>query len=106
MLDKFPSLLAVATLLVVSLAVAHEWAYYSEIGIHFQSLVSPTDYLSSTLVWLPYTVFPVLIGSGLSALQQSVKHSGPDAWSARVDKINKKMLWIGLHFFGIGFILL
>ena len=73
MLDRFPSLLAMATFFVLSLAVTHEWAYYSIIGSHFQSLMSPTDYLSSALLWLPYIAVTWAIMGILTALQWRIE---------------------------------
>jgi hypothetical protein len=53
-LDKFPTIITASTFFVLVLAVTHEWGYFWVIGTHFQTLMSPSDYLSSGLLWLPY----------------------------------------------------
>jgi hypothetical protein len=69
MLDRFPSLLAASTFVVLSLSVTHEWGYYSQLDPHLQALVSPTDYFSSALLWLPYIAVTYFILAVLTVLQ-------------------------------------
>jgi hypothetical protein len=68
MLDRFPSLLAASTFLVMSLSVTHEWGYYSQFD-HIQALVSPSDYFSSALLWLPYIAVTYFVLAVVTMLQ-------------------------------------
>jgi hypothetical protein len=54
MLDRFPTILVASTFLVLSLAVSHEWGYFSIVGVHFRGLMTAYDYFASALLWLPY----------------------------------------------------
>jgi hypothetical protein len=69
MLDRFPSLIAASTFLVLSLSVTHEWGYYSQFDQHIQALVSPSDYFSSALLWLPYVAVAYFLLTALTVLQ-------------------------------------
>jgi hypothetical protein len=51
-LEKFPSILAVATFIAISLVVSHEWGYFGIIGSDLQSLYTTYDYLAQLIVWL------------------------------------------------------
>ncbi|MGY3559809.1 hypothetical protein ACVWXP_003078 [Bradyrhizobium sp. USDA 4463] len=50
MLDKLPSVVTIATFSALSIAVAHEWAYFGVIGAELQSLYTSTDYIA-LLIW-------------------------------------------------------
>jgi hypothetical protein len=69
MLDRFPSLLAASTFVVLSLSVTHELGYYSQFDQHIQALVSPADYFSSALLWLPYIAVTYFVFAALTMLQ-------------------------------------
>jgi hypothetical protein len=47
---------------VLCIAFVHEWAYFGVVGRQFQSLMSPSDYVSSAISWLPLAVGTFLIG--------------------------------------------
>jgi len=88
MLDKFPSVLAATTFLILSLSVVHEWGYYSELGARFQTLVSAADYLSTALLWLPYIAIGWLVSALLSLLQ------------LRTGTLSHSRATFGFHFIG------
>ena len=47
MLDRFPTILVASTFLVLSLAVSHEWGYFSIVGVHFRGKMTAYDYFAS-----------------------------------------------------------
>lgn len=55
-LPRLPLIIGAATLLAILTTTVHEWGYFSEVGPHFQSSLTTTDYLTSSLVWLPASV--------------------------------------------------
>jgi len=69
MLDKFPSMVAAATFVVLSLSVTHEWGYYAQFDPHIQGLVAPSDYLKSALLWLPTIAITYFVMATLTVLQ-------------------------------------
>ncbi|MBR0962237.1 hypothetical protein [Bradyrhizobium japonicum] len=69
MLEKFPSMVAAATFIVLSLAVTHEWGYYAQFDPHIQGLVAPSDYLKSALLWLPTIAITYFVMATLTVLQ-------------------------------------
>ncbi len=52
-LRRAPAAVAALTGLILTASAAREWAYYRVIGMEFISLVSPTDYASAAVRWLP-----------------------------------------------------
>jgi hypothetical protein len=42
--------------------VVHEWGYFFVVGAQFQTLVSATDYLANSILWLPQML--ALLGGG------------------------------------------
>jgi hypothetical protein len=54
--ERFPTILAVTSFAVLVTTVVHEWGYFLVVGAHFQTLVSATDYLSNSILWLPQTL--------------------------------------------------
>jgi hypothetical protein len=98
MLDKFPSMVAAATFIVLSLAVTHEWGYYSVFDPHIQGLVTPSDYLKSALLWLPAIVITYFIMATLTLLE----------WRAsdfRFGERSRASKWI-THILGVNFVVL
>jgi tellurite resistance protein TehA-like permease len=69
MLDKFSSMVAAATFVVLSLAVTHEWGYYAQFDPHIQGLVAPSDYLKSALLWLPTIAITYFVMATFTVLQ-------------------------------------
>jgi hypothetical protein len=61
--ERFPTVLAAISFAVLITTVVHEWGYFSVVGIHFQALVSATDYLANSILWLPQTL--LIVGGGL-----------------------------------------
>jgi hypothetical protein len=54
--------ISVLTVLVLTVAVAHEWGFFFFVGRQFQALMTPSDYFSSVLGWLPSTMVFVFLG--------------------------------------------
>ena len=59
-LTSIPRVTAIAGSAAFLLSLGHQLAYFSIIGPRFQNLLSPQDYLTDTLVWLPGGVLFVL----------------------------------------------
>jgi hypothetical protein len=98
-LDKFPTIITASTFFVLVLAVTHEWGYFWVIGTHFQTLMSPSDYLSSGLLWLPYLGIWCFFVIALSRLQERFKQPEPPP----------SRYWIvnflrSIHFYGLSII--
>jgi hypothetical protein len=64
MLDKLPSVVTVATFSALSLAVSHEWAYFSVIGPEYQALYTTSDYIT-LLIWGAGAVFLTVVIFGV-----------------------------------------
>jgi hypothetical protein len=69
-----PQLIAGASFFVLILAITHEFAYYQIVGSEFQSLMSATDYLVSSLSWLP--LFVVITFAGVVGVLALIRWSG------------------------------
>jgi hypothetical protein len=69
-LDNFGKLTAAGSVVLLALAMTHEWAYFSIIGFHFLSLFSAYDYLLTTLSWLP-SLLVIWLAMGLFQLLSS-----------------------------------
>jgi hypothetical protein len=98
-LDRFPTIITGSTFFVLVLAVTHEWGYFWVIGTHFQTLMSPSDYLSSGLLWLPYLGIWCFFVIALSRLQERFKQPEPPP----------SRYWIvnflrSIHFYGLSII--
>jgi hypothetical protein len=96
MLDKFPSTVAAATFIVLSLAVTHEWGYYAQFDPHIQGLVAPSDYLKSALLWLPTIAITYFVMATLTVLQ----------WRAADFRFGPQRGQRIVHLTGIGFVVL
>jgi hypothetical protein len=64
-IERFPTFIAVTSFAVLITSVVHEWGYFAVVGIHFQALVSASDYLANSILWLPRTLF--IVGGGLGS---------------------------------------
>lgn len=54
LMEAVPALAATISFVVLTLAFAHEWAFYSIVGTDFQALMSVADYFNSAVSWLPW----------------------------------------------------
>lgn len=52
-LSKMPAIAATLTVATLATAISFEWGYFNRVGVQFQALLSPTDYLTNSLSWLP-----------------------------------------------------
>jgi len=52
-LGQLSTVTAALSVLIVCLAFIHEWAYFRVVGMQFQALMSPSDYITSVIGWLP-----------------------------------------------------
>jgi hypothetical protein len=55
---------AALTFAVLTLAFVHEWGFFFIVGRHFQSLLSFSDYFTSAIGWLPWSI----VGLGVGAI--------------------------------------
>ena len=70
-LDKTPAVLTLASIILLSLTIVHEWGYFESVGAPLQSIMSANDYLTNAILWLPFTVtFVVLIGGAVEVSQR------------------------------------
>lgn len=67
-LEAIGKIVAAITLLVLTLSVVYERAYFSVIGTTFQRFMSASDYFASVIAWL----FPSVISIGLTVLLVTV----------------------------------
>ena len=58
---KVPAVIIALSAIVLVASVAHEWTYFSVVGLEFISLLSTTDYARASLQWLPVTAGGILI---------------------------------------------
>jgi hypothetical protein len=68
---------AVVSVLVLTLAIAHEWAFFFFVGREVQALMNATDYLFSALYWLPPAIAISLISIFLSELPNLLTDASP-----------------------------
>lgn len=61
-LESIPSAATAISLVVLTLAVIHETAFFLVVGYQLQALMSPTDYLFSALWWLPWVIVSTFLG--------------------------------------------
>jgi hypothetical protein len=104
-LEQFPKLLAFSTFAILSIAVVHEWGYFVVVGWHFLALMTPLDYLTAALLWIPATVL-IWGFMGLMAYQERVRREAAQLglapklrWFERVTSFN-----VMFHLFGITFL--
>ena len=55
-LDNAPKATALLTFCVLILTIFHDWGYFSIIGIKFQFLQTPYDYIANSITWLPLSL--------------------------------------------------
>jgi hypothetical protein len=60
-LDRFAAILGASSVALLLISVVYEWGYFFQVGRHLQSILTPADYLSNAILWLPYTVPATLI---------------------------------------------
>jgi hypothetical protein len=53
-LDNGPKATALLSFCILMLTVFHDWGYFSIIGVKFQFLQTPYDYIANSITWLPY----------------------------------------------------
>jgi hypothetical protein len=98
-LGNIPRFVAVATSAALLLSLTHEWAYFSILGRSFQTIVSPQDYLTSTLDWLPGGVLFVLswwgIGRSVTRLNNA---AGGDTTAGFLHRRQRQKIIIGTIF--------
>jgi hypothetical protein len=76
--ERFPTILALTSFAVLITTVVHEWGYFLVVGTHFQTLVSATDYLSNSILWLPQTL--ALSGGAWASAYAMAKIAPPDEY--------------------------
>ena len=52
-LDHFAAILGALTVTLLALSISHEYGYFLLIGRNFQTLLTTSDYLANSVLWLP-----------------------------------------------------
>ena len=55
--------IAGVTFVLICVTAAHEWGYFLSIGRHFQAMMQPSDYLVSSIYWLPPLAVVLVLGA-------------------------------------------
>lgn len=77
-LDSASKVIALLSFSILILTVVHDWGYFWVVGLRFQSMQSPYDYLANSIEWLPYHLasglLTVLLGFILMTIEKDPKY--------------------------------
>ena len=87
------ALLSTVLSALVCISVAHEWAFFSALGIGLFSLVSPQDYVRLLLAWAPEIGIFLLVGACVSLVLTRIERGQSDEELVRGSKHADRLLW-------------
>jgi hypothetical protein len=92
-LEKFPGILALLTVILLVMSVSHEYGYFWVVGSHFQTFLSTTDYLANGILWLPLGL--IFIYGNVEWWRFKDQNKPPKDW-----KKLKTWIWPAIVFLG------
>jgi hypothetical protein len=93
LLDNGSTVVGLLSFAILTLSVFHDWGYFWVVGLRFQSMQTPYDYLANSIEWLPLHLGGLIFTGLVSWVSILLGRTDNDYLSGVQRSKNRRWMW-------------